>query len=85
MKVAGTESLADSFAWTFAEGGLLFLGFESGEVRLFRLDLESSTLNLVRAVDADPSGGLAFDVERRRVLLTRVARSESDLLLSALP
>ncbi len=40
MKVAGTESLADSFAWTFAEGGLLFLGFESGEVRLFRLDLD---------------------------------------------
>lgn len=84
-KVAGTETLADAFGWTFGEGGLFFLGFESGEVRLYRLDLTSSTLEALRPVDADPAGGLAFDSDRRRLLLTRVVRSESDLLLGDLP
>jgi hypothetical protein len=32
-------------------------------------------------VDADPSGALPVDVRQRRLLLSRVVRSESDLLL----
>jgi hypothetical protein len=84
-KVEGTETLADSLGWTFAEGRILFLGFESGEVRLFRLDPGSSLPVALGPLDADPSGGLALDAGRNRLLLTRVVRSESDLLLSALP
>jgi hypothetical protein len=83
--VEGTQTLADSFGWTLAGSSVLFLGFESGEVRLFRLDLESSRLEALGPIDADPSGGLALDAARNRLLLTRVVRSESDLLLSALP
>ncbi len=37
-RVEGTEKLADALAWTFDESGILFLGFETGEIRLFRLD-----------------------------------------------
>jgi Tol biopolymer transport system component/DNA-binding winged helix-turn-helix (wHTH) protein len=83
--VEGTQTLADSFGWTLAGSSVLFLGFESGELRLFRLDLESSRLEALGPIDADPSGGLALDAARNRLLLTRVVRSESDLLLSALP
>jgi Tol biopolymer transport system component/DNA-binding winged helix-turn-helix (wHTH) protein len=83
-KVEGTENLADSLGWTLGKDELLFLGFESGAVQLFLLPLASGTSALIGSVDVDPSGGLAFDPFRRRLLLTRVVRSESDLILSAL-
>jgi TolB protein len=84
-KVAGTETLADDFSWTFDDGGILFLGVEAGEVRLFRLDLSSKAASSLGTIDADPGGGLALDPTRKRLLFTRVARSESDLVLARLP
>jgi Tol biopolymer transport system component/DNA-binding winged helix-turn-helix (wHTH) protein len=84
-KVAGTETLADAFSWTFDESGILFLGVEAGELRLYRLELSSGTLSNLRKVDADPGGGLALDATHKRLLFTRVVRSESDLVLARLP
>jgi Tol biopolymer transport system component len=84
-KVAGTETLADAFSWTFDDGGILFLGVEAVELRLYRLELSSGTLSNLRKVDADPGGGLAFDPALERLLFTRVVRSESDLVLARLP
>jgi Tol biopolymer transport system component/DNA-binding winged helix-turn-helix (wHTH) protein len=84
-RVEGTEMLADGLSWTFDETGILFLGFEAGEVRLFRWDVSSNVLTSLGSVDADPAGGLAHDPARKRLLFTRVVRSESDLVLSRLP
>jgi len=84
-KVAGTETLADAFSWTFDEGGILFLGVEGGELLLYRLELSSGTLSNLKKVDADPGGGLALDAARKRLLFTHVVRSESDLVLARLP
>jgi len=84
-KVAGTEPLADSVAWTLDGGAVWFLGVESGELRLYRLELSSGALANLGKVDADPGGGLAFDPALERLLFTRVARSESDLVLARLP
>ena len=83
-KVEGTETLADAFSWTFDERGILFLGVED-ELRLYRLELSSGTLSNLRKVDADPGGGLALDAAHKRLLFTRVVRSESDLVLARLP
>jgi hypothetical protein len=84
-KVEGTELLADGLAWTLDENGILFLGFEAMEVRLFRLDLSSKALSSLGPIDADPTGGLAYDPARKRLLFTRVVRSESDLVIARLP
>ncbi len=84
-KVEGTEMLADGLSWTFDESGILFLGFEAGEVRLFRLSLSSNAPSALRSVDADPTGGLANDPARKRLLFTRAVRSESDLVIARLP
>jgi Tol biopolymer transport system component/DNA-binding winged helix-turn-helix (wHTH) protein len=84
-KVPGTETLSDSLSWTFDQGGILFLGVEAGQVHLSRLDLSSNALSALGSVDADPAGGLSLDPERRRLLFTRVVRSESDLVLARLP
>ncbi|HSF19623.1 MAG TPA: winged helix-turn-helix domain-containing protein [Vicinamibacteria bacterium] len=81
----GTDVLADGRAWTFDESGILFLGFEAGKIVLYRWDFPSSALSSVGAVDADPAGGLAHDPARKRVLFTRVVRSESDLVIARLP
>ncbi len=84
-KVEGTELLADGLAWTFDESGLLFLGFEAMEVRLLRWDASSNATSSLRTVDADPTGGLAHDPARKRLLFTRIVRSESDLVIARLP
>ncbi len=84
-KLAGTESLADSLAWTVDDSAVWFLGVESSELRLFRLELSSGVLSNLRTIEADPGGGLALDPAHNRLLLTRVARSESDLVLTRLP
>jgi hypothetical protein len=84
-KIEGTEILADGLAWTLDESGILFLGFEAMEVRLFRLDLSSNSLSSLGPIDADPTGGLAYDPARKRLLFTRVVRSESDLVIARLP
>jgi len=84
-KVAGTETLADSVAWTLDGSGIWFLGVESGELRRYRLELPSGALSNLGRIDADPGGGLALDPARNRLLFTRVARSESDLVLARLP
>jgi Tol biopolymer transport system component/DNA-binding winged helix-turn-helix (wHTH) protein len=84
-KVAGTESLADAFSWTLDDGGILFLAFEEGKLRLERLDLESKALSPLGLLDADPAGGLALDPVGKRLLFTRIVRSESDLVLARLP
>jgi hypothetical protein len=72
-------------SWTLDEGGILFLGFEEGKLHPKRLDLESKALSPLGLLDADPAGGLALDPERKRLLFTRVVRSESDLVLARLP
>ena len=84
-KVAGTETLADSVAWTLDGRGIWFLGVETGEIRLYQLELSSRALSMLGKVDADPGGGLALDPSRKRLLFTRVVRSESDLVLARLP
>jgi Tol biopolymer transport system component/DNA-binding winged helix-turn-helix (wHTH) protein len=84
-RLEGSESLADAFGWTLGEDELLFLGFESGAVRLFRLDLTSGAIASLGSIDADPSGTLAIDARGRRLLVTRVVRSESDLVIARLP
>jgi Tol biopolymer transport system component/DNA-binding winged helix-turn-helix (wHTH) protein len=84
-KVEETATLADGLAWTLEENGILFLGFEAMKVRLFRLDATGKALSSLGPLDADPSGGLAHDPVRRRLLYTRIVRSESDLVIARLP
>jgi len=81
-KVAGTETLADSVAWTLDASTLWFLGAESGEIQLYQMDLPSGALSNLRTLDADPGGGLELDPTRKRLLFSRVVRSESDLVLA---
>ena len=83
-KVAGTETLVDPVSWTLDESGIWLVGVASGELRLHRLELASSALSDLGPIDADPGGGLAYDKARKRLLFTRVARSESDLVLARL-
>jgi Tol biopolymer transport system component/DNA-binding winged helix-turn-helix (wHTH) protein len=83
-KVAGTETLADTLAWTLDESTFWFLGVESGVIRLYQLELPSGALTNLGTIDADPGGGLALDPTRKRLLFTRVVRSESDLVLARL-
>ncbi len=84
-KIGGSGTLADAFSWTFDEGGVLFFGAGEGKVLLVRLDLSSNALSTLGSVDADPTGGLALDPKSRRLLFTRVVRSESDLVSARLP
>jgi Tol biopolymer transport system component len=84
-KVEGTEGLAFGSSWTIASVRIWFFGFESGTLRLYCVDLPSGSLSDEGVVDADPGGGLAFDVLRNRLLFTKVTRSESDLVLARLP
>jgi Tol biopolymer transport system component/DNA-binding winged helix-turn-helix (wHTH) protein len=84
-KVAGTDALLGTSSWTIDAGGIWFLGADSGELKLFRLLLPSGALSDRGAIDADFGGGLAFDPVRERLLVTRVVRSESDLVLARLP
>jgi hypothetical protein len=84
-KVEGTEALAGGFSWTIADDRVWFLGFESGSLRLYCVDLASGSLSDLGIVEADPGGGLAFDAARKRLLFTTVERSESDLVMAHLP
>ena len=84
-KILGSDILADPVAWALDGSGVWFLGFESGALGLYRLELSSGALSNLGTIDADPAGGLAHDASRKRLLFTRVARSESDLVLARLP
>jgi Tol biopolymer transport system component/DNA-binding winged helix-turn-helix (wHTH) protein len=84
-KVEGTDGLAVGFSWTIAGDRIWFFGFESGSLRLYCVDLASGSLSDRGVIDADPGGGIAFDPARKRLLFTKVMRSESDLVMAQLP
>jgi Tol biopolymer transport system component/DNA-binding winged helix-turn-helix (wHTH) protein len=82
--IAGTELLADSSAWVIDGSSILFVGFDSDAAYLARVDLDSGELVRLASIDAEPGGGIAFDRKGRRLLFTRLSRSESDLAIASL-
>jgi hypothetical protein len=83
--VAGAEALGDASLWDVDGGDLVFVTVESMTSRLLRLDLSSGEQRDLRPIDAQPGGGLSLDRRHHRVLFARAVRSESDLVLAALP